>query len=98
MQLSVQGGGALFGSSASAGVPATVGAFAGLEVGRATVSTTTRLDPSLMLPSTIGSDVSTSVGASFSLGGAANSTIGSGLSANVGAAGSLDASLSFDGD
>lgn len=92
------GGGPTFGASASAGVPATAGAFAGLQAGVATVSTTTRLNTSLMLPSTSGSDLSTAAGASFSLGGSANSSAAPGLSANVGATSSFNASLSFDGD
>ena len=51
-----KGGGALFGSTASAGVPATTaGAFAGLEAGRATISTTTQLDPLRVLPDTVSS-------------------------------------------
>jgi len=76
------GGGALFGGQASAGVAATAGAFAGLETGRATVSTTTRLNPLRMLPSTSSADVSTGANASFSLGGAGNK--GSGFSSDVG--------------
>ena len=76
------GGGALFGGRASAGVPATAGAFAGLEMGRATISCTTRLNPLRMLPATTGSDVSTGANASFSLGGAANA--GAGFSSDVG--------------
>jgi hypothetical protein len=83
-------GGAVFGSSASAGVPATAGAFAGLATGRATVSTTTRLDPLAIVRSTIGTDVSTTAPAGFRLGGVAVTTAGAGLTANVGA------SLSFD--
>jgi hypothetical protein len=98
ISLQSSGGGPIFGASASAGVPATAGAFAGLQVGVATVSTTTRLNTSLMLPSTSGSDLSTAAGASFSLGGSANSGAGPGLSANVGATSSFNASLTFDGD
>ena len=88
------GGGALFGGQASAGVPATAGAFAGLEVGRATVSTTTRLNPLRMLPTTIGTNVSTGQNASFRLGGAAN--VGSGFSTDVGASFNFSDRLVFD--
>lgn len=98
ISLQSSGGGPIFGASASAGVPATSGAFAGLQVGVATVSTTTRLNPSLMLPSTAGGDLSTAVGTSFSLGGSANSSAAPGLSANVGATSSFNAQLTFDGD
>ena len=99
-QLSAQAGGgaALFGATASAGVPAAGGAFAGLEVGRAGVSSTARLNPLQMLPSTTGSDVSTFAGASFSLGGSANSAGGAGLSTNVGAKFSFKDRLQFDSD
>ena len=95
LSLSV-GGGALFGSTASAGVPASAGAFAGLETGRATVSTTARLDPLKMLPATVGSDVSVDANASFSLGGAA--TAQSGFSSDVGASFSFNDRLVFDSD
>ena len=90
------GGGALFGSKASAGVPASAGAFAGLEIGRTTVSTTARLDPLKMLPATVGSDVSVGENASFSLGGAA--TAQSGFSTDVGASFSFNERLVFDSD
>ena len=90
------GGGALFGSSASAGVPATLGAFAGLETGRAVVSTTAQLNPLKMMPATVGSDVSVDANASFSLGGAATSP--SGFSSNVGAGFSFNDRLVFDSD
>ncbi len=65
------GGGALFGSSSVGGRAATAGAFAGLEVGRATLSTTAQLDPLRMLPATVGSDVAAGANASFGLGGVA---------------------------
>jgi hypothetical protein len=90
------GGGALFGSTASAGVPATAGAFAGLETGRATVSTTTQLDPMRMLPATVGSDVAAGASASFGLGGVA--TAPSGFSTDVGASFGFSDRLTFDGD
>jgi hypothetical protein len=90
------GGGALFGSTASAGVPASAGAFAGLETGRASVSTTARLDPLRMLPATVGSDVSVDANASFRLGGAASAQ--SGFSSNVGAGFSFNERLVFDSD
>ncbi len=88
------GGGALFGGQASAGVPATAGAFAGLEVGRATVSTTTRLNPLRMMPATVSTNVSTGQNASFRLGGAAN--VGSGFSTDVGASFNFSDRLVFD--
>jgi hypothetical protein len=90
------GGGALFGGKASAGVAAVAGAFAGLETGRATKSTTTRLDPLRMLPSTTSADVSTGENASFSLGGAAS--VSSGFSSDVGASFDYREQLVFDGD
>ena len=90
------GGGALFGSSASAHMPASAGAFAGLEVGRATVSTTAQLDPARMLAATVGSDTSVRGGASFSLGGAAREQ--SGFASEVGANSSFNDRLVFDSD
>jgi hypothetical protein len=90
------GGGALFGGQASAGVPATAGAFAGLETGRATVSTTARLNPLRMLPATTSADVSTGVNASYSLGGAATSSTG--FTSDVGAQLSFSDRLVFDND
>ncbi len=93
LSLSV-GGGALFGSTASAGVPATAGAFVGLESGRAVVSTTVRLNPLKMMPATVGSDVSVSANASFSLGGAASAQ--SGFSSDVGTSFSFNDRLVFD--
>ena len=90
--------GPLFGSTASAGVAASAGAFAGLESGRAKVSTTARLDPMRMLRATVGADVSTFNGASFSLGGAANNTSSAGFSADVGAKFSFRDRLTFDND
>lgn len=90
------GGGALFGSSASAGVAATAGAFAGLETGRAAISTTAQLDPLRMLPATVGSDVAAGANASFALGGVAMAP--SGFSTNVGAAFNFTDGLTFDID
>lgn len=88
------GGGALFGGKSSAGVPATAGAFAGIEAGRATVSSTARLDPLRMLPATASADVSTGENASFSLGGAAKA--GAGFTSNVGPSFNLNDRLIFD--
>jgi len=88
------GGGALFGSQASRGVPATAGAFVGLEIGRATMSSTKRLNPLRMLPTTVSTDVSTGPNASFRLGGAANA--GTGFSSNVGSSSSFSSRLIFD--
>jgi len=90
--------GASFGGSASAGVPATAGAFAGLQTGRAQISTTANLNPLQMLPSTVGTDVSTFAGATFSLGGASNSTGSAGLSTDVGAQFSFKDRLTFSSD
>jgi len=92
------GGGALFGAKASAGVSASQGAFAGLETGRAKASTTLRLDPMRMLPSTSGADVAVHAGASFSLGGSANTESGAGFTADVGAKFSFRDRLTFDSD
>lgn len=80
------------------GVPATLGAFNGLETGRASTSTTAQLDPTRMLRATSGADVSTFSGASFSLGGSANNSSGAGLSASVGASFSFRDRLTFDND
>jgi hypothetical protein len=87
-----------FGASASAGVPATAGAFSGLQTGRATVSTTSNLNPLQMLPATVGTDVSTFAGASFSLGGIANNTGSAGLSTDVGTEFSFSNRLTFSSD
>jgi hypothetical protein len=92
------GFGAAFGATASAGVAATAGAFAGLQTGRAQVSTTVKLNPLQMLPATVGTDVSTFDGASFSLGGAAISTGSAGLSTDVGAQFSFSDRLTFSSD
>ena len=92
------GGGAIFGARASAGVAASAGAFAGLETGRATVTSTARLNPMGMLPATPAADVSAHTGASFELGGAANNIAGAGLSADVGATFSFRDRLTFDMD
>jgi hypothetical protein len=90
--------GAVFGSSASAGVAASAGAFAGLQVGRATVSSTARLNPTRILPSTVATDVSTFAGASFDLGGRARSRGSGGLSTDVGTRFSINDRLRFDSD
>ena len=95
-QVSLVTGGALFGSRASARVPATMGAFAGLEVGRATISTTAQLDPLRMLPATVGTDVAVGANASFGLGGVALAPPG--FSSDVGASFSYQDSLTFDSD
>ncbi len=87
-----------FGATSSAGVPATAGAFSGLQTGRATVSTTSNLNPLQMLPATSGTDVSTFNGASFSLGGAANNTGSAGLSTDVGTQFSFSSRLTFSSD
>ena len=100
VQLSAQAGGngALFGAKASAGVPATAGAFAGLQTGRATVSSTYRLDPTRMIHASTGTDVSTFATASFSLGGAALMSGSAGFTADVGAKFSFRDRLTFDSD
>jgi hypothetical protein len=90
--------GATFGATASAGVPATAGAFAGLQTGRTPVVTTANLDPLRMLPVTVGTDVSTFDGASFSLGGAANNSGSAGLSTDVGAQFKFSDRLTFSSD
>jgi hypothetical protein len=96
--IQIGGLGPVFGASASAGVLATAGAFAGLQTGRAPTSTTANLNPLQMLPTTVGTDVGSYNGASFSLGGAANSTGSSGLSTNVGTNFSFSDRLTFDSD
>ena len=87
-----------FGASASAGVMATAGAFAGLQTGRTPTSTTANLNPLQMLPATSGADVATFSGATFSLGGAAKSTGASGLSTDVGNNFSFGNRLTFNSD
>jgi hypothetical protein len=90
--------GATFGASASAGVSATAGAFAGLQSGRAPTGSTANLNPLQMLPATSAADTATFSGASFSLGGAANSTGSAGLSTNVGTQFSFSSRLTFNSD
>ncbi|SPF55601.1 conserved hypothetical protein [Candidatus Sulfopaludibacter sp. SbA4] len=87
-----------FGASASAGVSASAGAFAGLQTGRATVSSTANLNPLQMVPVTVSTDVSAFDGASFSLGGAANNTGSAGLSTDVGSSFSFSDRLTFSSD
>ncbi len=87
-----------FGGSASAGVPATAGAFAGLLSGRAKVSSTANLNPMQMLPSTVSTNVSTFGGATYSLGGAAQSKGSAGLSTDVGAQFNFSDRLTFSSD
>jgi hypothetical protein len=94
----ISGFGASFGASSSAGVPATAGAFAGIQTGRAQVTTTANLNPRQMLPATVGTDVSTFDGASFTLGGAANSSGSAGLSSDVGTKFSFSDRLTFSRD
>jgi hypothetical protein len=94
----IGGLGPAFGASASAGVMATAGAFAGLQTGRAPTSTTANLNPLQMLPAIVGTDVGAYNGASFSLGGAANSTGSSGLSTDVGTNFSFSDRLTFNTD
>jgi|SRR5271166_114753 len=94
----VSGFGASFGAGASAGIPATAGAFAGLQTGRVQVSTTANLNPLQMLPATASTSVATFDGASFSLGGAANSTGSAGLSSDVGVRFKFSDRLTFSSD
>jgi Contractile injection system tube protein len=97
-RLQTSGLGATFGAASSAGVPATAGAFIGLQTGRTQISTTANLNPLQMLPATSGTDVATYPGASFSLGGAANSTGSAGLSTDVGTRFSFRDRLTFSSD
>jgi hypothetical protein len=90
--------GAPFGGQASAGVPATAGAFAGLQLGRATASSTANLNPMRMLPATTVASVGTFAGASYSLGGAALSTGSAGGSTDVGASFNFSNRLTFSSD
>lgn len=94
----IGGLGPVFGAAASAGVMATSGAFAGLQTGRTPTSTTANLNPLQMLPATVGSDVASFSGASFSLGGAAKSIGSSGLSSDVGSNFSFADRLTFNSD
>jgi hypothetical protein len=79
-------------------VPATAGAFAGLQAGRAKVSTTMNLNPMQMLPSTVSTNVATFGGATYSLGGAAQSTGSAGMSSDVGAQFNFSDRLVFNSD
>ena len=90
------GGGSLFGGQASAGVPASAGAFAGLETGRASMSSTAQLDLLRIVRATSGANVSTDANSSFGPGGTANST--SGFSTSVGANFNFNDQLMFDND
>jgi hypothetical protein len=94
----ISGLGATFGATASAGVPASAGAFAGLQTIRAQIRTTANLNPLQMLPATVGTDVAVFDGASFSIGGAANSTGSAGLSTDVGTQFSFSDRLTFSSD
>lgn len=94
----VGGLGAAFGATASAGVPATLGAFAGLQSGRAKVSTTANLNPQRMLPSTISTTVAAFDGATFSLGGVAQSRGSAGMTTDVGAGFDFGDRLTFSSD
>jgi hypothetical protein len=96
--VSISGLAPTFGASSSAGVLATSGAFAGLQVGVATSSSTANLNPLAMLPATSGVGVATFNGASFSLGGSANNTGSAGLSADVGTQFSFASRLTFSSD
>ncbi|MGA8532757.1 MAG: hypothetical protein WB615_01470 [Candidatus Tumulicola sp.] len=99
VQLSAQSGsGALFGSGASAGVAASAGAFAGLQSGRTTASSTNQLDPTRIIGTTVGTDVTAYAGASFSLGGQAGAGMSAGLSSDTGAKFSFTDRLAFDTD
>ncbi|XYH97511.1 hypothetical protein ACMHYB_58785 [Sorangium sp. So ce1128] len=87
-------GGAAFGAQASAGVPASLGAFAGL---RAAAPESARgFDARRLLPRAGSAQVSTGAGADFDLGGRAMSLQGSGLSADVGRGASLRARIRFE--
>lgn len=90
------GGGALFGGQASAGVPASAGAFAGLESGRATPSSTARLDPRRIVRTAAGVNISTGANSTFNPGGA--STALTGFSTSVGATFNFNDQFVFDGD
>jgi hypothetical protein len=77
---------------------ATAGAFAGLQTGRATSSSTANLNPLQMLPAKSGAEVASFSGATFSLGGASQSTGSSGLSTDVGSNFSFSNRLTFNSD
>jgi hypothetical protein len=85
-------GGATFGGRASAGVPASFGAFAGL---RAPEPYTGAFDARRLLPPARPFTVSASVGAEFDLGGRAVSAGSAGLSTDVGRGASLSARIRF---
>ena len=95
------GFGASFGASASAGVSASAGAFAGLRVqdssGLSSVTVSSSLDTSRLLPRLPDVSLATGAGASFGLGGTAQVEGSASLSADVGALASLRGRLQFDG-
>ncbi|HEX3549451.1 MAG TPA: hypothetical protein VHT53_03710 [Candidatus Elarobacter sp.] len=87
-----------FGATASAGVPASAGAFAGLAVGSASVTSSANLDPTQIIASTSGADVTFVAGTRVALSGAASAGASPGLSADVGATMSFSSRLTFDSD
>lgn len=95
---SVSGMSPAFGASFSAGVPASLGAFSGLQVGVATTSSTANLNPLRMVASASSTSTATYNGASFNVGGAAINTGSAGLSADVGQQFSYSSRLTFSQD
>lgn len=87
--------GPAFGGSASAGVSATEGAFAGLRV--STQPPGPALDPSRLLPTPEASAVVIGPQASFGIGGQARATGSASLGTDVGAGATAQARVRFDG-
>lgn len=89
-------GGPVFGGLASAGVPASAGAFAGLRASTILPTATATLDTSRLLPTPGSAAVATGGQASFALGGQAVIDGAAGLRADVGTGTSVR-DIQFDG-
>ncbi len=87
--------GPTFGGSASAGVSATAGAFAGLRM--TTQAAGPALDPARLLPRPAPRVVAAGPQASFGIGGQARVTGSASLGTDVGGGVSAQASIRFDG-
>ena len=88
--------GPAWGARASAGVPATAGAFAGLQARAIPPRVRRRIDPRRLLPLQPESQLRTDAGARFEIGGRALSSRASGLSVDVGLDASLNDRIRFD--
>ena len=84
------------GGLASAGVSASSGAFSWLHTSSTTWSTSTSLDPDLLVGTDASIGLATGDGAIFQVGGQAVVQGSSGLSADVGATPSLQSRIQFE--